>query len=74
MKYVTPTYLLVVFIFFCKDNLGAWLRSVADEPLRQGAVGLILATLVLLVVCTRIGSRRWREAGLDLDGERAAED
>ena len=74
MKYVTPTYLLVVFIFFCKDNLGAWLRSVADEPLRQGAVGLILATLVLLVVCTRIGSRRWRDAGLDLDGERAAED
>ncbi|GMU64350.1 MAG: sodium:calcium symporter [Acidobacteriota bacterium] len=74
MKYVTPTYLLVVFVFFCKDNLGAWLRSVADEPLRQGAVALIVITAVLLVVCTRIGEKRWRAAGLDVDGREPAKD
>ena len=74
MKYVTPTYLLVVFAAFCWSNLPAWLRSVADEPLRQGAVGLILATAVLLVVCTRIGEKRWRAAGLDVDGREPAKD
>lgn len=74
MKYVTPTYLLVVFAAFCWSNLPAWLRSVADEPLRQGAVGLILATAVLLIVCTRIGEKRWRAAGLDVDGREPAKD
>ncbi|HBY95264.1 MAG TPA: sodium:calcium symporter [Chloroflexi bacterium] len=74
MKYVTPTYLLLVFAAFCWQNLPAWLRSVADEPLRQGAVGLILATAILLVICTRIGEKRWRAAGLDVDGREPAGD
>jgi SNF family Na+-dependent transporter len=74
MKYVTPTYLLVVFAAFCWQNLPAWLRSVADEPLRQGAMALILGTTVLLVVCTRIGEKRWRAAGLDVDGREPAKD
>lgn len=74
MKYVTPTYLLVVFVAFCGQNLTDWLRAVADEPLRQGALALVLATLILLVVCTRIGEKRWRAAGLDIDGREPAED
>ncbi|HLF57299.1 MAG TPA: sodium:calcium symporter, partial [Thermoanaerobaculia bacterium] len=74
MKYVTPTYLLAVFVAFCWQNLGAWLRSVADEPLRQGAVGLIVATAALLVVCTWFGEKRWRSAGLDVDGRLPAEE
>jgi SNF family Na+-dependent transporter len=74
MKYVTPTYLVVVFAAFCWQNLPAWLRSVADEPLRQGAMALILGTTVLLVICTRIGEKRWRAAGLDVDGREPAKD
>ncbi|MBI5500521.1 MAG: sodium-dependent transporter [Deltaproteobacteria bacterium] len=70
MKWVTPTYLLVVFVAFCWKNLGTWVQSVADEPLQQGAVALILGTTVVLVVCTRIGEKRWRAAGLDIDGRR----
>jgi len=69
MKYVTPTYLLVVFAAFCWRNLGSWIRAVAAEPLKQGAMLLILATVVLLVVCTRVGEKRWRAAGMDIDGK-----
>lgn len=69
MKYITPTYLLVVFAAFCYQNLGGWLKQVANEPLRQGAMALILATIVVLVVCLWIGERRWRAAGLDIDGK-----
>jgi SNF family Na+-dependent transporter len=74
MKYVTPTYLLLIFAAFCWQNLGSWVQSVADEPLRQGAIALILATGTLLFICTLIGERRWRSAGLDIDGRTPAED
>ena len=74
MKYVTPTYLLLIFAAFCWQNLGSWVQSVVDEPLRQGAIALILATGTLLFICTLIGERRWRSAGLDIDGRTPAED
>jgi len=74
MKYVTPTYLVLVFAAFCYQNLPAWIRDVAAEPLKQGAMALILGTAILLVVCTRVGEKRWRAAGLDVDGTRPAED
>jgi len=74
MKYVTPTYLLLVFAAFCYQNLPGWIDAVAAEPLKQGALGLIVGTAVLLVVCTYVGTKRWRAAGLDLNGERPPED
>ncbi len=67
MKWVAPLYLLTVFLFFCKNNLAGWIRAVADDPLRQGAMALIAATLAVLVVCLWIGERRWRAQGLDID-------
>ena len=74
MRYVTPTYLIVVFAAFCWQNLGSWVQSVADEPLRQGAIALIVTTIFVLVLCTVIGERRWRAAGLDVDGRDGLED
>jgi NSS family neurotransmitter:Na+ symporter len=73
MQYLAPLYLLVVFGAFCWQNLGAWVRSVAKEPLQQGALLLVLATTVVVMVCTWIGEKRWRAAGLDLDGRQPAE-
>ena len=74
MKYVSPLYLLIVFVAFSTQNLPDSLRGVAEEPLAQGALALIGAVTVLLIVCVRIGEKRWRAAGLDLDGRRPAED
>jgi SNF family Na+-dependent transporter len=73
MKYVAPAYLLIVFVMFCKNNLGDWIDGVQQEPLRQGALALIAAVTVFLVVCTRIGEKRWRAAGLDLDGRQSVD-
>lgn len=69
MKYVAPLYLLIVFGAFCYQNLPDWLQGVADEPLRQGALALIGGTILLLVICTAIGEKRWRAMGLDIDGK-----
>jgi hypothetical protein len=33
------------------------------------SIGLIVATILMLVVITRIGEKRWRAMGLDLDGQ-----
>jgi SNF family Na+-dependent transporter len=74
MKYLAPAYLLIVFAAFCVQNLPAWFRSVAEEPLRQGALALILGVTLLLVACTWVGERRWRAAGLDVDGRQAPAD
>jgi NSS family neurotransmitter:Na+ symporter len=70
MKYVAPLYLIIVFFAFCVQNLSTWIEGVAQEPLRQGALALVAAVILLLIVCTRIGEKRWRAAGLDLDGRK----
>jgi SNF family Na+-dependent transporter len=74
MQYVAPVYLLIVFVAFCVQNLPTWLKDVADEPLRQGALLLVIATTALLVGCTYVGTKRWRAAGLDVDGDSAPKD
>ena len=74
MKYVSPIYLLIVFAAFCVQNLPSWVKGVADEPLQQGALALILAVTILLVVCTWVGEKRWRAAGLDVDVMRPPSD
>ncbi len=73
MKFVAPIYLIVVFVAFCKSNLPAWIQAVRDDPARQGALALITATTLLLVVCTYLGEKRWRAAGIDLDGDKPAD-
>jgi NSS family neurotransmitter:Na+ symporter len=72
MKYVAPTYLLLVFLAFTVQNLPNWVRGVANEPLAQGALLLVSAVTVLLLACVRIGEKRWRASGLDLDGREPA--
>jgi SNF family Na+-dependent transporter len=73
LKYVTPTYLLLVFIAFAFQNLPSWIRNVADQPLAQGALALIGVTLIFLLICTRVGEKRWRAAGMDVDGRELME-
>jgi SNF family Na+-dependent transporter len=70
MKWVAPAYLLIVFFFFCKNNLGGWIAAVRASPTQLGALTLVAAVLILLVICLRIGEVRWRRQGLDIDDQR----
>lgn len=67
MKWIAPTYLLVVFFFFCKNNLMDWIRAAANDGYRQGALALIAATGLVLIACLVVGEKRWRAQGLDID-------
>ena len=73
MKYVTPLYLVILFVAFAFQNLPAWVRGVASQPLAQGALALVAATTLVVLGCVRVGEKRWRAAGLDLDGRHPAE-
>ncbi len=68
MKYVSPVYLLVVLVAFCITNLPASAAQIAEQPMAQLALWLMVAIMAVLLVCVRIGEKRWRALGLDLDG------
>jgi len=74
MKWVTPIYLIVVFVGFSVQNLRGSLAKAMENPEAQLALGWVLLNLVLLLVLVRVGERRWRAAGLDLDGRRTDDD
>ena len=75
MKYVTPTYLIVVFVGFCVQNIPGYVSALFGtdgQPPNTVALyswGVILASIVLLLALAFVGARRWRAQGLDLDGQ-----
>jgi SNF family Na+-dependent transporter len=73
-RFVAPLYLLIVFAIFCYQNLGDWVRKLGEQPVAQYSIGLIGAVILLLVVVLRIGEKRWRALGMDLDGREPLDD
>jgi len=78
IKYVSPLFLLIVVIGFCINNVPGYLETLFGDTEKAGDARttwlLILATIGGIVVITAIGSKRWRDQGLDLDGKLPAED
>jgi SNF family Na+-dependent transporter len=80
MKWISPVYLATIFGFFCWFKVPDYVRTIVGTngtPPNKVALyswGLILATITLLMVVTKIGANRWRAAGMDLDGRRPPDD
>jgi len=86
IKYVSPVFLLVVFIGFLFQNLPdkvddaglvvaqGWISKIAESHTMQLSLGLVLLVILFLVVVTAIGARRWQREGRDLNGEHDADD
>jgi hypothetical protein len=67
MKYIAPAYLIIVFVGFTVQSLKDELvKSWATTGARAGVL-TVLAILVYLIVVTRIGEKRLRAAGVDID-------
>ena len=69
MKWVAPIYLLIVMVAFCITNLPGSIRQIGQQPMAQLALALIAAVMIFLAFCVRIGEKRWRDLGMDLDGQ-----
>jgi SNF family Na+-dependent transporter len=82
IKYVSPVYLIVIFLGFCWYNLPPYVRSVLGDPATGTPANrsviyawlVILGSIAMLMIVTAIGSRRWRAAGMDVDGKRPPDD
>ena len=68
IKYLSPAYLLIVVIGFCFQSLPGYVQGLAENDVARWTLGFIGLTLALLIGITRIGEKRWRAAGLDIDG------
>jgi SNF family Na+-dependent transporter len=73
MKYVAPTYLIVVFVGFSVQSLKAELINSWSTTGSRVAMLTIAAILVYLVVVTWIGEKRLRAAGVDIDDNNPAD-
>lgn len=58
LRYVTPTYLIVVFSLFAWYNLPQHVEDVAGSGVIQGTLGLLAAVAFLLVLITVAGHAR----------------
>jgi uncharacterized membrane protein (DUF485 family) len=73
MKYVAPTYLIVVFVGFCVQNLGSSISGAWATTGSRVAIITIVATLILLTLIVRAGEGRWRREGIDLNDTQPAD-
>lgn len=73
MKYIAPAYLIIVFVAFCFQNLGPSLEAAMATTGSRMAMLTIVGLIVFLLVVTRIGEKRWRAQGLDIDDRQPAD-
>ena len=78
MKYVSPTFLLVVVAGFCIFNAPGYVEKIFADTETSADIRrtwiLMLSTIGALALLVTVGAKRWRAQGLDLDGARGADD
>ena len=67
IKYISPTYLLIIFIAWCWQNLPGQVRLLRDETVPRLSMLLIVAVAVFLTILINIASKRWGRQGLEDD-------
>lgn len=63
LKYVTPLYLLIVFVAFCYYNLSDKLKTVVENRVALASVGFMAVIFSFLLLLTNIAGNRWRREG-----------
>lgn len=59
IKYISPLYLLTIFVFWCSDKLPDYIESLSEGGVALYAVGVIAATTLILITITAKGGKRW---------------
>ena len=71
IKYISPTYLIIVFLAWCvhPDNLPARLKTLANERVPLLSIALIAAVSIGLLLLIRVALNRWNVEQLDDRGK-----
>ncbi len=59
IKYVSPVYLLTIFVLWCRKNLPGYVDSLSEGGVPLMTVGVIASILILFLVLVRIAGKRW---------------
>ena len=60
IKYVSPLYLIGVFVLWCTYNLPAYVTQLQQGGVRLLTIGVIVTTLVFLLILIGIAGPRWQ--------------
>lgn len=64
LKYVSPVYLLVIFIAFCINNVPSYYESIQKNSAAQLSIFFLIICLTFLVILTRIAGKRLYDKNL----------
>jgi SNF family Na+-dependent transporter len=73
LKYVSPVYLIVIFVSFCYMNVPSYAKAIGQSPVAMISVFVILFVLALLVLLIKLSAKRWqgKELSSPLEDEKA---
>ncbi len=63
LKYVTPVFLIVIFVMFCRDNAVESIASIQDEPVAKMSIMFICMIFGFLLLMVHIAGIRWEKEG-----------
>ena len=63
LKYVTPVYLLTIFVMFCWKNVPQRVAAISESPVALASVLFIATVLAFILVLVHIAGRRWAAEG-----------
>jgi SNF family Na+-dependent transporter len=63
LKYVTPLYLIAIFVLFCFYNIKGRAAAIIKQPVALSSICFILVLLMFLLLLTHIAGRRWEREG-----------
>ncbi len=61
IKYISPVYLVTVFVAWCLTNLPAQAKAVRGDSVAMMAMGLIAIVTIFLLILIFLASRRWNK-------------
>ncbi len=63
IKYVSPTYLLVIFVFFLAQNAADYVTKLAADPAAMLTAVFLLTVVIFLSLLVHVAARRWPAVG-----------
>lgn len=60
IRYITPTYLIVMLGLWCYNDLGKYVDQVKNDSTIALAFSLVIVVTIFLLVLINIGGRRWK--------------
>lgn len=68
-RYVSPGFLIVVFVGFCVQQLPGYLKGLGASPVALGSLGLVGVVVLALTFCVYRGEKRYAEFEARADAE-----